>query len=103
MTFHQFHQLRTTMHSDGHGDNFRPLQPINHRSLRTSINFQVNHFNLFLIANNQNSVDLLSYLINIHYVILSTINTFFSDFFNQNQFEHLCQLRKSICHILYSV
>jgi hypothetical protein len=41
MTFHQFHQLRSTMQSDGHGDNFRPLQHINHRSLRTSINFQV--------------------------------------------------------------
>ncbi|XP_054163860.1 carbonic anhydrase-related protein 10-like [Oppia nitens] len=40
MTGHQFHQLRTTMHSDGHGDNFRPLQPINHRVMRTSINFQ---------------------------------------------------------------
>jgi hypothetical protein len=44
MTFHQFHQLRSTMQSDGHGDNFRPLQHLNHRSLRTSINFQVYYF-----------------------------------------------------------
>lgn len=39
MGAHQFHLLRNSMQNEGHGDNFRPTHPINHRTIRTSINF----------------------------------------------------------------
>ncbi|CAG2164349.1 unnamed protein product [Oppiella nova] len=37
MSSHQFYLLRHTLKSDGHGDNYRPTQPLNHRSLRSNI------------------------------------------------------------------
>jgi len=37
MSSHQFHLLRHSMRNDGHGDNYRPAQPLNYRSLRSNI------------------------------------------------------------------
>ena len=37
MSTHQFHLLRHSLKSDGHGDNYRPTQQLNHRSLRSNI------------------------------------------------------------------
>lgn len=37
MNTNQFHLLRNSLKSDGQGDNYRPIQPLNHRSLRSSI------------------------------------------------------------------
>lgn len=37
---HQLHQLRTSLKNDGHQDNFRPIQQLNHRIVRTNI---INH------------------------------------------------------------
>ncbi|KAH7644785.1 carbonic anhydrase-related protein 10-like [Dermatophagoides farinae] len=37
---HQLHQLRTSLKSDGHQDNFRPIQQLNNRMVTTNI---INH------------------------------------------------------------
>lgn len=45
LSANQLHQLRTSLKGDGHQDNFRPVQELNHRTIRTNIDNPIDQNN----------------------------------------------------------